>query len=113
MSYADQIGIVPRLLVCSLLAILLAVAASQAWTLRSVAANGLQQAQDSLTISMAMCGTNSKRLGLERERRWTDAAWHDEAERQVRPGGHRQELTGASVTIFLGDTRIATSINVC
>ncbi len=112
MSYADRIGIVPRLLVCSLLAILLAVAASQAWTLRSVAANGLQQAQDSLTISMAMLRHELEPLG---------SVWSVSADGQMLLGTTKlndrsdlvdtvKNVTGASVTIFLGDTRIATNI---
>ena len=50
----DRVGIVPRLLICSIAAILGAVACVQLWTLRSVEANGLQRAQESLGISMAI-----------------------------------------------------------
>ena len=107
-----EFGIVPRLLVCSLLAILLAVAASQAWTLRWVAANGLQQAQDSLTISMAMLRHELEPLG---------SVWSVSADGQMLLGTTKlndksdlvdtvKNVTGASVTIFLGDTRIATNI---
>src|SRR5690349_19344903 len=109
---SDRVGIVPRLLVCSLLAILLAVAASQAWTLRSVEANGLQQAQDELRVSMAMLRHELAPLG---------SAWSTSPDGQLLLGTTKlngrvdlvdavKDVTGASVTIFMGDTRIATNI---
>jgi methyl-accepting chemotaxis protein len=110
--FVDRIGIVPRLLVSSLLAILLAVAAGQVWTLRSVAAYGLRQAQESLNVSMAMLRHELEPLG---------SAWSVTADNQMLLGTTKlngrldlvdavKNLSGASVTIFLGDTRIATNI---
>ena len=109
---ADRIGIVPRLLVCSLVAILLAVAAGQAWTLRSVEANELQQAQDDLRVSMAMLRHELETLG---------SAWSVNSDGQLVLGTTKlngrldlvdavRDVTGASATIFMGDTRIATNI---
>jgi hypothetical protein len=72
---ANRVGIVPRLLVCSLLAILLAVAAGQTWTLRSVEANGLQRVQESLRISMAMLRHELEPLGT---------AWSTTSDGQLR-----------------------------
>jgi methyl-accepting chemotaxis protein len=51
---ADRVGIITRLLIGSLLAMLIAVASVQVWTLRAVEENGLQRVQESLNGSMAM-----------------------------------------------------------
>ena len=40
---ADRVGIITRLLIGSLLAMLIAVASVQVWTLRAVEENGLQR----------------------------------------------------------------------
>jgi len=109
---ADQIGIVPRLLVCSLLAILVAVTSVLFWTLRSVEENGLLRAQQALGISMAILRHELAPYGAE---------WSTTADGQLLLGTTKlngrndlvdavKELTGASVTIFLGDTRIATNV---
>jgi methyl-accepting chemotaxis protein len=108
----DRIGIVPRLLVCSLLAILVAVAAVQLWTLRSVEENELQQSQDELGISMAMLRHELAPLG---------STWSTTPDGQFLLGTTKlngrndlvdaiKDVTGAFATIFLGDTRIATNV---
>ena len=50
----DRIGIIARLLSGTLLTLLIAVASGQFWTLRAVDANGMQRAQASLDIAIAM-----------------------------------------------------------
>jgi methyl-accepting chemotaxis protein len=109
---SDRIGIVPRLLAGSLLAILLAVASVQVWTLRSVEQNGLQRAQEALTVSMAM---------LKHELAPFGETWNTTSDGQLLLGtttlNGRNDLvdavrgvTGAAITIFLGETRIATNV---
>ena len=88
-QFADRVGIITRLLVGSLLAMLVAVACVQFWTLRSVEANGLQRAQESLDRSMAHAEARvgSPRRGLEHDAgRPTDARNH-ETEWPERSGG--------------------------
>ena len=109
---ADRIGIVPRLLACAVLAMLLAVVSVQLWTLRSVEANGLQRAQQSLRIAMAVLQQNLAPYG---------STWSTTPDGQLLLGSTKlngrndlvdavREVTGASVTIFLADTRIATNV---
>jgi methyl-accepting chemotaxis protein len=109
---ADRIGIVPRLVGCSLLAILLGVAAVQFWSLRSAGYYGREQAQQQLSVSLAVLRHELAPLG---------AVWSRSADGQLVLGTTKlngrndlvdlvQELTGASVTIFLGDSRIATNV---
>ena len=106
------IGIVPRLVGCSLLAILLGVAAVQFWSLRSAKFYGRERAQQELSISLAVLRHDSTPLG---------AVWSQSADGQLVLGTTQlngrndlvdlvQELTGATVTIFLGDTRVATNV---
>jgi methyl-accepting chemotaxis protein len=109
---ADRVGIVPRLVIFSLLSILVSVASVQIWTLRSVETNGLQRTQESLVVSMAMLKHELAPLG---------DTW------AITPDGHLalgsttlndqtnlvdavKGVTGAAVTIFQGDTRIATNV---
>jgi methyl-accepting chemotaxis protein len=109
---ANRIGIVPRLLVGSLVALLVAVATIQFWTLWAVEENGLERAQDSLGSSMAMLKHELAPLGV---------AWSSTADGQIALGTTRlngrndlvdavRDATGAVATIFLGETRIATNI---
>ena len=109
---ANRVGIVPRLLGCSVLAILLAVASVQIWTLRSVKIFGLQRAQESLAVSMAV---------LKHELAPFGDTWSTTADGHLMLGtttlNGRNDLvdavkgaTGAAATIFLGDTRIATNV---
>jgi methyl-accepting chemotaxis protein len=108
----DRIGIVPRLLVCSLLAILIAIATVQVWTLRSIETHGLQRSQEALAVSMAM---------LKHELAPFGATWSTTADAHLVLGSTAlndrnslvdtvKDVTGAAATIFLGDTRIATNV---
>jgi methyl-accepting chemotaxis protein len=109
---SDRVGIITRLLVGSLLALLIAVASVQIWTLRAVEENGLQRAQQSLGTSMAMLKHELASLG---------ATWGATADGQLLLGtttlnGRNdvvdaiKEVSGTAATIFLGDTRIATNV---
>ena len=109
---ADRIGIVTRLLAGAVLAMLLAVVSVQLWTLRSVEANGLQRAQQALGVAMAVLQQNLAPFG---------STWSTTPDGELllgtTPLNGRNDLvdavrdvTGASVTIFLADTRIATNI---
>jgi methyl-accepting chemotaxis protein len=110
--WTDQVGIITRLLVGSLLAMLLAVACVQYWTLRSVEVNGLRRAQESLDHSMAMLKHELVPLG---------AAWSTTSDGQLVLGTTKLngrndlvdavlEVSGAVATIFRGDTRVATNV---
>ena len=109
---ADRVGIITRMLVGSLLAMLMAVASVQFWTLRAVEESGLQRAQDLLNGSMAMLKHELVPLGV---------AWSTTADGQLALGttilNNRNDLvdtvkdvSGAAATVFLGDTRIATNV---
>ena len=108
----DRVGIVVRLLAGSLLALLIAVASVQFWTLRAVEANGIQRAQDSLGTSMAMLRHELAPLG---------GTWSAMADGQLVVGTTKlngrndlvdavRDVTGAAATLFLGDTRVATNV---
>jgi methyl-accepting chemotaxis protein len=109
---ADRVGIITRLLIGSLLAMLIAVASVQVWTLRAVEENGLQRVQESLNGSMAMLKHELAPLGT---------AWSTTAEGQLALGttilNNRNDIvdavkdvSGAAATVFLNDTRIATNV---
>jgi len=108
----DRIGIVPRLLIGALGALVVTVVAVQSWTLWAVNQNGLERAQRSLAISMAMLKHELSPLG---------SAWSSTADGQLVLGAVTlngrndlvdavKDLTGAAATIFHGDTRIATNV---
>jgi methyl-accepting chemotaxis protein len=108
----DRIGIITRLLVGSLVALLIAVACVEFWTLRAVEANGLQRAQDSLGASMTMLKHELAPLGT---------SWNTTPDGKLVLGttainGRNdlvdavKDVTGATATVFLGDTRIATNV---
>ncbi|HTI83165.1 MAG TPA: cache domain-containing protein [Acetobacteraceae bacterium] len=111
-QWADRIGIVVRLLIGSLLALLIAVACVEFWTLRAVEENGIQRAQESLGASIALLKHELAPLG---------ASWNATADGQLVLGTTKlndrndlvdavRDVTGAAVTIFRGDTRIATNV---
>ncbi len=108
----DRIGMISRLLFCSLLAIVLAVASVQVLTLRSVRENGLQQAQQSLSVSMAVLRHELAPLGTV----WSATTDGGLLLGSTRLNGRNdlvdaiKAITGASATIFLNDTRIATNV---
>jgi methyl-accepting chemotaxis protein len=109
---ADRFGIVPRLLVCSLLAIMVTVAAVETWTLRLVDANGIQRAQDALQQSMSLLRLQLSPLGSQ----WTATADGKLLLGSTPLNGRNdivdavRDVTGAVATVFLGDTRIATNV---
>ena len=109
---ADRIGIVPRLLVGSLLALLVAVACVEFWTLRAVEQSGLKRAEDLLSSSMAMLKHELAPLGV---------TWSTMTDGQLVLGTTKlsgrndlvdavRDISGAAATIFQGDTRIATNV---
>ena len=108
----DRVGIVPRLLACSLLAVVLAVAAVQILTTRSVAESGRRRETERLKVAMAV---------LLHEVGPRGANWSLTADGQLMLGpaalnGRNDlvdtvlELTGSAATIFAGDTRVATTV---
>ncbi|MFC0387602.1 methyl-accepting chemotaxis protein [Muricoccus vinaceus] len=108
---AENIGIVPRLLVASLLAIVVAVAAVQVWTLRNVREAQMQSAQEALATNFAVLRDALRPLGSEwqlREGRLTLGGQaiegRDELVDRVR------QLAGGNATIFANDTRILTNV---
>ncbi len=109
---ADRIGIVPRLLMLSLAALVLAVVLVQGWTLRAVQDGATQQAQTALDASLALLHLRLAPLGTG----WADAA------DGLTLGGHKlagrndlvddvKAVTGAVATIFAGDLRVATNVS--
>jgi methyl-accepting chemotaxis protein len=108
----DRVGIVTRLLVGSVLTLLIVVASIQFWMLRAVEQNGLQRAQDSLAVSMALLKHELARVGT---------VWSTTPDSQLALGstilnGRNdlvdmvKDVSGSAATIFLGDTRIATNV---
>jgi len=80
--------------------------------MRAVEANGLQRAQDSLAINMAV---------LKHELAPFGDSWTTTADGQLLLGSTKlngrndlvdviRDMTGAAVTIFMGDTRVATNV---
>ena len=108
----DRLGLVSRLLLSSLLAMLLAVAAVQWLTLQSVQENGLAQAKASLAVSMAMLRHELAPLGNTWRATGDGALLLGTAKLNGRNDvvDAVKEVSGASATIFLGDTRIATNV---
>src|ERR1700690_3852074 len=101
---ADRVGIVPRLMASSLLAMVLSVVLVQAWTLRTVDDSVLQSAQADLDASLRLLHQRLAPLGTE---------WALGAE-GLTLGGTRlagrneipdavKSVTGAVATIFQGD----------
>jgi methyl-accepting chemotaxis protein len=108
----DRIGIVPRLLICSLLAVLLTAVSVELWTLCLVNANSLQRTQDSLQQSNALLKLQLAPFG----RQWSTDT-NGNLLLGATPLNGRNDIvdavksvTGAAATIFLGDTRIATNV---
>jgi methyl-accepting chemotaxis protein len=108
----DRIGIVPRLLICSLLAVLLTAISVELWTLRLVNANGVQRTQDSLQQSAALLKLQLAPLGEQ----WSTDTNGNLVLGKTPLNGRNdivdtvKSVTGAAATIFLGDTRIATNV---
>jgi methyl-accepting chemotaxis protein len=109
---ADRIGIVARLLASSLLAMIVALAAVEVWTLRAVEKEEMARAQASLAVNMAALKHDLARLGDT----WSIA---DDGRLQLGSttlNGRNdlvdniRDITGGAATIFAGDTRIATNV---
>ena len=108
---ADRVGIVPRLILSSLLAVVVSVVLVQAWTLRSVDDSMLRQAQGDLDASLRLLHQRLEPLGSD----WamgpdgltlggTKLAGRNDIPDAVK------SVTGALATIFQGDLRIATNV---
>ena len=107
-----SVGIVPRLLVASLLAVVVAAVVVQAWTLRVVHDQQAQQVQHALRTNLAVLRNELGGIGTE---------WRLGEDGRLTLGGQplngRDDVTdkvgrlvGGVATIFAGDTRIATSV---
>jgi methyl-accepting chemotaxis protein len=108
----DRVGIVPRLLICSLLAVVLTAVLLELWTMRLVSANGMQRAEESLRQSISLLKLQLAPLGTQ---------WAINAEGELTLGATPlngrndivdsvKSVTGSAATIFLRDTRIATNV---
>lgn len=109
---AGRIGIVPRLLIASLLAVVLAVIAVQAWTLRVVQDEQSHSVQRTLRTNLAVLHDKLQSIGTE---------WRLGEDGQLTLNGQllngrddvtdkAGQLAGGVATIFAGDIRIATSV---
>ncbi|MFC0386609.1 methyl-accepting chemotaxis protein [Muricoccus vinaceus] len=109
---ARRIGIVTRLLVSSLLAVVVAVVAVQAWTLQVAHEAEMQGAQKALQINLAMLRSELGAIGTE---------WRLGEDGRLTLNGQllngRDDLvdklgriTGGVATIFAGETRVATNV---
>ncbi len=108
----NRVGIVPRLVGAALLAVALAVAAVQAWTLRTVHRAEMEQAQQALETNLALLKEVLRPLGTE---------WTVQPDGQLALGGHvltgRNDLVdtvgriaGGTATVFAGDVRVVTNV---
>ncbi|WP_161993710.1 methyl-accepting chemotaxis protein [Muricoccus nepalensis] len=111
-GYTRRMGIVTRLLLASLLGIVVAVVAVQAWTLRVAYEAQMQAAQSALRTNLAVLRNELSGMGGD---------WRLTADGKLSLGGQplngREDLvdkvgrlTGGVATIFAGDTRVATNI---
>ncbi|WP_198379352.1 methyl-accepting chemotaxis protein [Roseomonas sp. KE2513] len=111
-DYTRRVGIVPRLLVTSLLAVVVAVVAVQAWTLRVAYDAQMQAVQGALHTNLAVMRNELSAMGSD---------WRLAADGKLFLGGQplsgRDDLvdkigrmTGGVATIFAGDTRVATNV---
>ena len=110
-NHAEKIGIIPRLLVASLLAIVVAVVAVQAWTLRNVRDAQMQSAQEALATNFAVLQDALRPLGSE----WRLQDGRLTLGGQVLEGRQElvdrvRQLAGGNATIFANDTRILTNV---
>jgi methyl-accepting chemotaxis protein len=107
-----RIGIVPRLLIASLLAVVLAVIAVQAWTMRIVQDEQNHSVQRTLRTNLAVLHDKLQGIGTEwrlgEDGRLTLDGQPLDGRDDVTDKAGR--LAGGVATIFAGDTRIVTSI---
>jgi methyl-accepting chemotaxis protein len=111
-SWMGGLGIVPRLLTGSVLAVVIAVAVVQAWTLHVVSQSETQSAQRQLDVSIDVLrqellhrGTDW-RMGAD-GRLLLDGKLADGLDEVVRDVGR---ITRGVATLFVGDTRLATTL---
>ena len=109
---SDRIGIIWRLLVPATVAVVIAVAAVEIWTIRSVAHNEEARVERELSHSMDYLKARLRPLG---------EAWSFDRDGRLMLGGSKlgdhpeiveavKEATGAVATIFEGDQRITTNV---
>ena len=112
MAFMDRIGLVPRLVIGSLVALAIGIAAVQGWTLLIVARAVEASAQLQLETNMAVLEAHLARHGDD---------WTLGPDGTLRLGGKRADnlnelvdevgrLTHGVATIFAGDRRVATNI---
>ena len=110
-SRIKQVGIVPRMLLASLGAVIVAVVVVQLWTLHLVRAQQLTAAQDQLSSDMLLLRHVVGGAGT----------WQRDASGTLMLNNHpisasnavrtMRALSGADATIFSGDMRIATTLS--
>ena len=110
-SPLQQVGLVPRLLAASLLAVILAVAGVQAWTLRNIHEVQIETTQATLVANLAVLKDALSPLGSE----WRLQNGHLTLGGEALEGRDGlvdkvRQLVGGSATIFADDTRILTNV---
>jgi methyl-accepting chemotaxis protein len=110
-SLSERIGIITRLLLSALLAVVLAIALVQIWTLRSVERNVEAETQRALHSSLALLKQRLQPLGST----WAVAEGKLTLGNNVLNGRNDlvddvSAITGAAATLFMGDTRVATNV---
>ena len=112
MTRLHGVGIIPRLLIVSLLAVMTAVAVVQAWTLHVVEQAEYRAAQAQLDTNFGMLKTELRHWG-------TDWRLGDDGQLTLdgKPAGSLQQallsvsaLTHGVASVFAGDTRVATTL---
>ena len=107
-----QPGIIPRLLAASSLAVVIAVAVVQAWTLHIVGQSEYAAAQAQLDVTLGILRHEVEQLGTD---------WGLNADGQLTRDGQvasgldkvvkdTGRIAGGVITIFAGDTRMATTV---
>jgi methyl-accepting chemotaxis protein len=107
----SRLGIVPRIVLASLVALFLAVAGTQAWTTQKLANQTEAEAQNALRMNLGMLREMLRPLGSE---------WRVEGEQLMlgtTPVNGRNDIVdavkraaGGVATLFRGDTRVATNV---
>ncbi len=111
MRSGSRVGIASRVLAATVLAVVVAVCAVQAWTLRTVNQAELREAQAGLGANLAILNHEMKQIGQ---------VWRLQDGQLTLDGQRlngRQDLVdsvramaGGEVTIFAGDVRVATTV---
>ena len=106
-----NVGLVPRLLVASLLAIVVAVGAVQGWTLRSFEQAEMAAAQTALEINLSVLKGELRQLGTG----WRLQDGQLMLGNQTLAGRNEmldrvRQIAGGTATVFAGDTRLITNV---